>query len=108
MKHHLAQISKKTGEGKHAVIIADRASWHAKSIASLFDNLTLILLPPYSPELNSIEQVWQWMRQQCLANRCFTGYEDIVEQVSKAWNTFRKDPERVKRMCWRDWCKLTS
>ncbi|MBB1335522.1 transposase, partial [Pseudoalteromonas sp. SG43-7] len=51
-----------------------------------FNNVTLIKLPAYSPELNPIEQVWSWIRQHCLSNRVFSGYEEIVEQVSQAWN----------------------
>ncbi|MBO2576407.1 hypothetical protein [Shewanella algae] len=35
-----------------------------------------------------MEQVWQWLRQHCLSNRVFDCYEQIVEQVSRVWNTF--------------------
>ena len=55
-------------------------------IAAEFDNLSIMKLPPYSPELNPVEQVWQWLRQNKLANRCFKHYEDIVESCSDAWN----------------------
>ncbi|MBO2660863.1 transposase [Shewanella algae] len=72
-----------------------------------FSNLTLIKLPAYSPELNPMEQVWQWLRQHCLSNRVFDCYEQIVEQVSRAWNTFIEDTGRVKSLCFRDWMNLT-
>ncbi len=65
-------------------------------------------LPPYSPELNPMEQVWQWMRQRELANRCFAGYHDIVEQVSRAWNTFRSDLKKVQTITRRDWLNLIT
>ena len=45
-------------------------------------------LPPYSPELNPIEQVWAWLRDNDLANFAFKNYEDIVDQVSRGWNNF--------------------
>lgn len=79
MKQHLKKISEATEEEEHAVIIMDRAGWHTNDIADEFSNLTMIKLPPYSPELNPIEQVWQWLRQNKLANRCFGGYEYIVD-----------------------------
>ncbi|MGR5196652.1 transposase [Vibrio sp. WZ-1] len=43
---------------RHAVVIMDGAGWHTDDIAEPFDNLSIIKLPPYSPELNLIEQVW--------------------------------------------------
>ncbi len=55
-----------------------------------------------------MEQVWQWLRQRCLSNRVFRGYEEIVEQVSRAWNTFIADVERVKNLCWREWITLVN
>jgi len=61
MKEHLKLISKRTPSG-HAVIIADGAAWHQEYLADQFENITIIKLPPYSPELNPIEQVWQWLR----------------------------------------------
>ncbi|MBO2599205.1 hypothetical protein I6M35_09120 [Shewanella algae] len=55
-----------------------------------------------------MEQVWQWLRQHCLSNRVFDCYEQIVEQVSRAWNTFIEDTGRVKSLCSRDWINLTD
>ena len=52
-------------------------------------------LPPYSPELNPIEQVWCWLRQHHLANYCFDSYEDILDACIAAWNDFVCDLKRV-------------
>ncbi|WP_017053623.1 transposase [Vibrio genomosp. F6] len=49
--------------GKHAVVIMDPASWHQSYLADESENLTVIHIPPYSPMLNPIEQVWSWLRQ---------------------------------------------
>jgi hypothetical protein len=59
----------------------------------------IIKLPPYSPELNPIEQVWSWLRQNHLANRCFSGYDDIVDASSIDWNDFASDVKRVTTKC---------
>jgi len=106
MEKHLALISKKVPEGRHAVIVVDGAAWHQAYLADKFDNLSIIKLPPYSPELNPIEQVWQWLRQNELSNRCFEGYDDIVNECSRAWNVFISDASRVIKLCSRDWIKV--
>jgi len=108
MTQHLSQISSATPAGRHAVIIVDGAGWHTMDTAKPFSNVTLIKLPPYSPELNPIEQVWQWLRQRCLSNRVFKGFDDIVEQVSNAWNVFIESKSRIKQMCHRDWIQLVK
>ena len=108
MYQHLKLISAATAFGRHALIIMDGAGWHQQALADDFDNLTVLKLPPYSPELNPIEQVWQWLRQNVLANRCFSGYDDIVEQCSIAWNSFIENKERVSKLCSRRWAMMTS
>ncbi|WP_427925825.1 IS630 family transposase [Shewanella algae] len=107
MMLHLELISLATERDRHAVVIVDGAGWHTMDTAIPFSNLTLIKLPAYSPELNPMEQVWQWLRQHCLSNRVFDCYEQIVDQVSRAWNTFIEDTGRVKSLCFRDWMNLT-
>jgi len=86
----------------------DGTGRHQQDLADDFDNLTLLKLTPYSPELNPIEQVWQWLRQHVLANRCFSGYNDIVEQCSIAWNTLIEKKARVIELCTRQWAILTN
>jgi len=73
-----------------------------------FDNLSIMHLPPYSPELNPIEQVWAWLRSNDSANSVFKDYDDIVEQVSRGWNNFRHQVNRVKSLCKREWANLIS
>lgn len=108
MVNHLEQISKATEKGRHAVVIMDGASWHADDIASELNNVSVMKLPPYSPELNPIEQVWSWLRQHYLANQSFTDYNDFVSKVCSAWNGFLECKDRVKKMCGRDWINLIS
>jgi transposase len=81
----------------------DGASWQTQDITKDTHNVSIMKLPPYSPEPNPIEQVWSWLRQHCLANRCFGGYEDILNACTTAWNHFRKDSQRVIKLCIRDW-----
>ncbi|PSU27971.1 hypothetical protein CTM91_14590 [Photobacterium aquimaris] len=64
----------------------DGAGWQADNITNPFNNLSIIKLPPYSPELNPIEQAWSWLRQHYLANQNFADYSDIIDKVCLAWN----------------------
>jgi|TARA_B110000902_G_scaffold210716_1_gene241171 transposase len=94
--------------GRHAVVIMDGACWHTKDIAKDINNVSIIKLPAYSPELNPIEQVWSWLRHHHLANRCFNGYEDIFNACTSAWNHFRQDSQRVIQLYSRDWAMVVK
>jgi len=106
MTLHLKEISKATAPGRHAIVIMDRAGWHTSNSLGQFDNLTPVMLPPYSPELNPVEQVWQCLRDRDLANRTYEGYEDIVDSCCKAWNKFTRTLGAVRSLCSRDWAIL--
>lgn len=106
MLKHLQAISQAVPKGRHAVLVLDQAAWHTTSKIKIFDNLTLIPLPPASPELNPAEQVWQQLRDNWLANRCFENYETIVDSCCEAWNWFVDLPGRVRQLCSRKWCTV--
>ncbi len=106
MLTHLQCISNAIETGRHAVVVMDRATWHTTDKLKKFSNLTLVFLPPTSPELNPIEQVWQYLRDTSLANRCFKTYEDILEAGCDAWNNFANNHEIVKSLCLREWAVL--
>ncbi|WP_081281031.1 IS630 family transposase [Vibrio natriegens] len=108
MIEHLKQISAVTEKGRHAVVVIDGAGWHTEDITNDFKNVSVIKLPPYSPELNPIEQVWSWLRQRYLANQSFTDYDDIISKICDAWSRFLDSSKRVTKMCSRRWIDLTS
>ncbi len=106
MRLHLQQISAAVPKDKHAVIVLDRAGWHMTDKLGKFNNITLLPLPPASPELNPQEQVWQQLRNRYLANRSYKDYEDIVDVCCHAWNNFVSEENAIKNLCQRDWAKL--
>jgi transposase len=108
MQRHLEEIAAAVPEGRPAVVMADRAGWHLTPQLKVPTNLSLLPLPTASPELNPAEQVWEQLRQSDLANRCYSGYEDIVEACCKAWNTFVDTANAVKKLCSRRWAVLDS
>jgi transposase len=107
MQKHLEQISASTDPERFAIVIMDGASWHQNELTNAIKNVRIVRLPPYSPELNPIEQVWSWLRQHHLANRCFSGYDDIVNACTEAWNDFISCTDRVKNMCYRKWINMS-
>jgi len=106
MQEHLNEISAQICPGKHGVVIHDRAGWHIAKDLAVPSNVSLLSLPPYSPELNPVEQIWQWLRQHFLSNRAFESYEAIVNACCEAWNAFVGTDNLVQSLCSRDWAFL--
>lgn len=76
---HLQEISQQIPQGRHAVLVIDQAGWHKAKNLDLPENLSLLFLPPYSPELNPQEQVWQYLKTNYLCNRVFKNLNDILD-----------------------------
>ena len=62
MNAHLAEIARTVAPGAHAVLVLDGAGWHGAKALTVPDNISLLHLPPYSPELNPVENVWAYLR----------------------------------------------
>ena len=95
MNAHLAEIARTVAPGAHAVLILDGAGWHGAKGLVVPDNITLLPLPPYAPELNSFEKVWAYLRANKLAITVFDSYDDIVTACCSAWNFFATDPKTI-------------
>lgn len=104
MNLHLAEISTCVTLGAHAVVTLDGAGWHQPGDKlKVPDNISLLPLPPYSPELNPAENVWQYLRQNQLSNRVFDTYDAIVDACCDAWNKLIVQPERITSIATRTW-----
>lgn len=108
MNAHLAEISGQVSPGAHALLVLDGAGWHSSTGLIIPPNISLLPLPPYSPELNPVENLWQFLRQNSLANRVFDSYEAIVDVCCDAWNTLLAMPERVASITSRDWAQVSG
>lgn len=106
MHHHMKQISNATKEGRFAVVVMDRAGWHTSEKIYDFKNVAPIFLPPYSPELNPMEQVWAWIKDHFLSNRVFDNYFDIEKSSCAAWNKFVSNNNLFKSMCSPSWAGM--
>ena len=103
MTLHLAEISKAVKPRAHGVVILDQAGWHGAKALKVPDNITLLPLPPRSPELNPVENIWQFMRDNWLSNRVFRSYEDILDLCSLAWNRLIEQPAKIISIGTREW-----
>jgi transposase len=92
--------------GAHAVLLLDQAGWHVAGAPIVPGNITLLPLPPRSPELNPVENVWQFLRQTKLSNRVFEGYEAIVTAACEAWNSLTANPARITSIGTRQWATI--
>jgi putative transposase len=103
MQLHLDEISRHVAKGAHAGLLLDRAGWHTTRALVVPKNITLILLPSRAPELNPVENIWQYLRQNWLSNRVFDTYEDIIEAACDAWRKLIAQPETIISIGWREW-----
>jgi len=103
MEMHLAEISQAVAQGAHAVLLMDQAGWHSSAKLAVPDNITIVLFPSRSPELNPVENVWQFMRDNWLSNRVFTSYDDIIDHCCEAWNKLVDRPWTIMSIGMRDW-----
>lgn len=106
MQLHLEAIADTIAPDAHAVVLMDRAGWHKADRLEVPDNLTIILLPSRSPELNPAENVWQYLRQNSLSNRVFESYDDILDAGCEAWNDLIAQPETITSIGMRDWAHI--
>lgn len=103
MNKHLAEISRNVADGAHAVVIIDGAGWHITGALTTPSNISLMQLPPYSPELNAQENIWQYLRQNYLAGKVFSTYEHIVDACCSAWNALTNEAGRITSIAFRNW-----
>lgn len=100
---HLDDISKTVAPGAHAVLMLDQAAWHKSLKLNIPENISLLFLPPKSPELNPVENLWQYMRQNWLSNRVFEDYDAILQACCVAWNKLTDSPNLIRSIGMRDW-----
>ena len=108
MTLHLAEISRQVSLGAHAAIVSDGAGYHIAKELVVPENVTLIKLPPYAPELNPLENVWEYLRGNRLAITVFGNYDDIVDTACDGWTFFASDPDRIASITTRSWATVTS
>ena len=103
MNLHLTEIARAVAPGAHAVLMLDQAGWHLSDKLVVPANITLLPLPPKCPELNPVENVWQYLRDNWLSNRIFRSYQDILDHCCHAWNSLTDRPWTIMSIGLREW-----
>ena len=106
MNIHLAEISRCVIAGAHAVLVLDGAGWHTSPRLCVPENISLLSLPRYAPELNPVENLWAFLRQNLLSHRVWESYDAIVDACCHAWTTLMRMPERVTSITTRAWAQV--
>jgi transposase len=101
MNLFLQGLSGTLGADEHAVLVLDNAGWHVAKALTIPANVTLLFLPPYSPELNPVERLWAWLRGHQLSNRIYLDYAELLHETDRAWATL--DDATIKSVCACPW-----
>ena len=106
MQAHLAEISRGVARGAHAVLVLDGAAWHTTPKLQVPANISLLPLPRYAPELNPVENLWEFLRANFLSHRVWDSHDAIVDACCSAWTTLMRMPERVTSITTRTWARV--
>jgi transposase len=113
---HLLAISRQVAPGAHAVVVLDGAGRHGAGGLAVPSTMTLLPLPPpdqvrgrlYAPELNPVENIWPYLRQNQLSHRVWQDDAAIVASCCKAWNALAAEPGRIASITRRNWVRTVS
>jgi transposase len=101
----LEQFSRELPAGVHAVLIWDGAGYHTSGELVVPANVSLIQLPPYSPELNPVENLWHYLRAHHWSNRTYEGYKGLEREAIRSLCAVCDDAERLKSVCNADYVR---
>ena len=107
MNLHLLEIGRAVAPGAHAALVLDGAGWHTTPALELPHNITPVRLPPYAPELNPTENIWEYLRKNNLALRVYHDHDAILDACCKAWNDLIAMPDRLASITRRNWAKVS-
>jgi hypothetical protein len=106
MSMHLKEIGANVAPGAHAALVLDGAGYHVATSLAVPANITLVHQPPYAPELNPVENVWEYLRGNKLSNTVYENYDDILETACQAWMFFAADKQRIASITSRQWAEV--
>ncbi len=102
MQLFITEIGKRYPE-ENIVMVVDGAGWHKSKAFALPENLRLHFLPPYSPELNPQEHIWDELREKYFHNQAFDSMDALEEQLLKGLSQLEQSPQAVKSIAGWDW-----
>ena len=108
MQEFLDRFSATIADDEHVAMFADQAGWHIANDLAVPDNITLLPLPAYSPELNPVERLWLYLKERFLSHRLLDDYDAIVDAACRAWNRLLAEVGRIKSLCSYPWIEAVT
>jgi len=102
MSLFLGEVAQRHAE-EFVVMVMDQAGWHVAGELTVPPNMRLVFLPPYSPELNPAEHIWEALREDCFANTVFADLDVIERTLSAGLSALESNPSQAQRMTGFDW-----
>jgi len=93
------QFEKEADPRIQVFLIWDQAGFHTSNKVRIPSNVTLVPLPAYSPQLNPIEKLWQYLRQHYWSNRVYDNYDQLRQATNDARKRVCLKPKKVKSIC---------
>ena len=106
MNKYLAEVSVFVSAGAIALLVIDGAGWHRSPKLIVPANIALLILPPYAPELNPVENIWEYLRANAFGHQVWETYEAILDACCDAWNNLTKIPDLIKSIASRNWAEV--
>ena len=107
MSLFLAEVAQRHAE-EFVLMVMDQAGWHLAGELVVPENMRLLFLPAYSPELNPAEHLWEALREECFANHVFTDLDAVERVLTRGLRTLEADPERTRSMTGFEWITSIS
>ncbi len=99
MNAFFEQFNAEVSHNIHVVMIWDQAGFHISKKLKVPKNVTIVLLPPYSPELNPVENLWHYLRSHYWANRIYANYDALRYAAVDAWQKAVLNPAVIQSVC---------
>jgi hypothetical protein len=93
---------------EYGLMFLDGAGWHHAQNLRVPENLKLIFLPPYSPELNPAEHVWDYLRENHFGNDALASLEEVADRLAVGLQTLAAQPDLVRSLTLFDWIKTIN
>lgn len=107
MSMFLTEVAQRHAD-EFVFMVMDQAGWHIAGELAVPPNMRLMFLPPYSPELNPAEHLWEALREECFANQVFSDLDHVEQALTKGLVALEADPLRTRSMTGFDWITSIS
>jgi transposase len=103
MQVYLDKFAETVRPDEHVVLVLDQAGWHGANDLKVPASITLLPLPPRSPELNPVERLWLYLKERFLSHRLLDDYGAIETAICDAWQRLIGEPGRLTSLTSYPW-----